>query len=53
MSNFLSMGGYAGSVWPAIALTLGIVVWNVSAARRSFENARAQVRRRIAAERTP
>ncbi len=25
--NFLSMGGYAVYVWPAIVLTLGVLIW--------------------------
>jgi heme exporter protein CcmD len=49
MSGFLSMGGYASSVWPAVALTFGIIAWNIVAARRSFAAARAEARRRIAA----
>lgn len=50
MSDFLSMGGYAASVWPAVALTVGIILWNVVAARRSFREAYAEARRRIAME---
>ncbi len=49
MSDFLAMGGYASSVWPAVALTVGIIAWNVIAARRSLAAARAEARRRIAA----
>lgn len=50
MNEFLSMGGYAASVWPAIVLTLGIILWNIFAARRSFESARNEARRRVATE---
>ncbi len=53
MSGFLSMGGYASSVWPAVALTFGIIVWNVVAARRSFAAARAEARRRVSMEQAP
>jgi len=50
MSDFLSMGGYASSVWPSVVLTVGIIVWNVIAAHRSFRAARADARRRLAME---
>ena len=53
MSDFLSMGGYASSVWPAVLLTVGIIVWNVVAARRSFSEARIEARRRLAMEQAP
>ncbi|MEZ5532466.1 MAG: heme exporter protein CcmD [Steroidobacteraceae bacterium] len=53
MSGFFAMGGYAGSVWPAMALTFGIIAWNVVAARRSFAAARAAARRRISMEDAP
>jgi heme exporter protein CcmD len=44
------MGGYASSVWPSVVLTVGIIVWNVLAARRSFSEAHAEARRRVAME---
>jgi len=50
MSDFLSMGGYASSVWPSVLLTLGIIAWNVIAARRSLRDAHAAARRRLAME---
>ncbi|MBV6415741.1 MAG: hypothetical protein CMLOHMNK_00257 [Steroidobacteraceae bacterium] len=53
MSDFLSMGGYASSVWPSVALTFGIIAWNIVAARRSFAAARAEARRRLAVEGSP
>lgn len=53
MSDFLSMGGYASSVWPSVLLTCGIIAWNVFAARRSFREARAEARRRLAMENAP
>lgn len=46
MSDFLSMGGYAASVWPAMALTFGIIAWNIVAARRNLRSAFAEARRR-------
>ncbi|MBX3693753.1 MAG: heme exporter protein CcmD [Steroidobacteraceae bacterium] len=46
MSRFLAMGGYAGSVWPSMALTFGIIAWNIIAARRSLRSALAEARRR-------
>ncbi|MGE0581736.1 MAG: heme exporter protein CcmD [Steroidobacteraceae bacterium] len=49
MNEFLSMGGYASSVWPSMLLTFGIIAWNIVAARRSFAAARTEARRRIAA----
>lgn len=46
MSEFLAMGGYAGSVWPSMALTFGIIAWNIVAARHSLRSALAEARRR-------
>lgn len=48
MKAFLAMGGYAQFVWPSFALTFGIVIWNVLAARRSFRQARLEAQRRLA-----
>lgn len=48
MSDFFDMGGYGAFVWPAYALTLGIVVWNVVASRRSFLRAKQEAKRRLA-----
>ncbi len=53
MRDFLLMGGYASSVWPSVALTFGIITWNIVAARRSFAAARADARRRVAAGDAP
>ncbi len=53
MKNFLLMGGYASSVWPSVALTFGIIAWNIVAARRSSAAARADAQRRVAAGEAP
>lgn len=53
MKEFLSMGGYASSVWPAVLLTFAIVAWNIVTARRSFRAARAEARRRLATGDSP
>ena len=48
MSEFLAMGGYAGYVWSSFALTLIILIINVSSARRRHAAARASIARRLA-----
>lgn len=35
MREFLAMGGYAGYVWSAYAIALGVLVVNVILARRA------------------
>jgi heme exporter protein CcmD len=47
MKEFLDMGGYAAFVWPAYAVTLGIIVLNVIWARRALGQAEAAARRRL------
>jgi heme exporter protein D len=47
MSEFLAMGGYAAFVWPSYAITFGIVVLNIVAARRAAARAREEVRRAL------
>jgi heme exporter protein CcmD len=47
MNEFLDMGGYGQFVWPAFALTFGIIVLNVYLARRSLREAAAQARKRV------
>ncbi len=47
MSHFLTMGGYAGYVWPSYGLTLLALVVNVVWARRLLARARIDARRRI------
>jgi heme exporter protein D len=41
MAQFFAMGGYAAFVWPAYALSVGVlvlmVVWSLSANRRARE----------------
>lgn len=44
--GFLAMGGYAAFVWPAFAITVAVVAWNVVAARRDLDSARAEALRR-------
>jgi len=55
MSGFLtwlSMGKYAAYVWPSFGLTLLVVVLNIHWARRSFREAQALARRRLAMRRS-
>ena len=49
MLKFLAMGGYARFVWPAYALTLAVIAFNVLWARRALRQARQEARRRWAA----
>lgn len=49
MSEFISMGGYGGYVWSSFALTLIILVLNVTGARRRHTAARQSVARRLKA----
>lgn len=51
MSEFFHMGGYAAYLWPAYVLTFAVLGWNVVAARRSLREAKAEARRRFAADR--
>lgn len=45
LENFLAMGGYAAYVWPAIALTLAVLVWlawsSLSSLRRTQKSLKA------------
>jgi len=50
VSAFFNMGGYAGYLWPAYAITFGVVVLNIIWARRLLAQARAGARRRLAAQ---
>jgi len=50
MRTFLDMGGYAAFVWPAYAVTLAAIVLNIVWARRALAQARAEARRRLAAQ---
>ena len=47
MRAFLEMGGYAAFVWPAYAVTLGVVLLNIVWARRALARSRAEARRRF------
>ncbi|HXY75545.1 MAG TPA: heme exporter protein CcmD [Steroidobacteraceae bacterium] len=47
MREFFAMGGYAAYVWPAYAVTLAVVVFNIVSARRSLARAREEARRRL------
>lgn len=51
MSEFFHMGGYAAYLWPAYLLTFAVLGWNVLSARRALREARAEARRRLAADR--
>jgi heme exporter protein CcmD len=46
LQSFFHMGGYAGFVWPAYALTAAVLTWNWWAARRSEATAQVDARRR-------
>jgi len=48
MADFFRMSGYAFYVWPAYALAIGALLFNVWGARRSFASARSAARRRAA-----
>lgn len=50
MAEFFAMGGYAAFLWPAYGLAVLALIVNVVVARRALENARAQVRRKLATE---
>lgn len=50
MKEFLSMSGYGAYVWSAYAIAMGGLALNIWLARRQMRDARAQVRRRLAAK---
>ncbi len=43
ITAFLAMGGYAGFVWPAFAVTFVVVVALAVASRRALKRAEAQL----------
>ncbi|MGA7537619.1 MAG: heme exporter protein CcmD [Steroidobacteraceae bacterium] len=45
---FLDMGGYWAYVWPAYAVTLGVMALNVLWARRLLKRSRQEALRRLA-----
>jgi heme exporter protein CcmD len=47
MSEFLDMGGYGKYLWPAFALSLGVVVLNFILALNSLARAKLEARRRL------
>ena len=47
MSEFFSMSGYGGYVWPAFALGFGIVILNLVMALSSLGRAKQEARRRL------
>ena len=47
MRAFFDMGGYAAFVWPAYAVTLGVVGLNIVSARRALARSLAEARRRL------
>jgi heme exporter protein CcmD len=53
LAEFLAMGKYGAFVWPCIALTCAVLVWNVVAARRLHAEARRQALRRLEPGRRP
>lgn len=48
MGEFLAMGGYAGFVWPAFAVTTLVLVVNIIAARRQDRQVRKRLMQRLA-----
>lgn len=48
MSEFFDMKGYGLYVWPAYAIALGALWFNVWIARRNLRAARDEARRRLA-----
>jgi heme exporter protein CcmD len=46
LQEFVAMGGYAKYVWPAYFLTAGVLIVNVTLARRSLRAQLESVRRR-------
>ena len=46
MHEFLTMGGYAGYVWPAYAIALIVIVVNCVAPLRRLRRLKADIRRR-------
>lgn len=53
LAESLAMGKYGAYVWPCIALTCAVLVWNFVAARRLHAEARRQALRRLEAGRGP
>ena len=47
MSAFLDMGGYAGYVWPAYAVTLAVMALNIIWARRLLKRSRKEALHRL------
>jgi len=47
LGEFFAMGGYAAYVWPAYAVALTVLIWNLIAARRSHRRAVEEARRRM------
>lgn len=48
MTEFLAMGGYAGYVWSAFAITAFVMIANLVAARRRHASMLALLKRRYA-----
>jgi heme exporter protein CcmD len=46
LDQFISMGGYGPYLWPAFALSTGVLLLNIWLARRSLAQALAAARRR-------
>ncbi len=42
--DFLSMGGYAVFVWPAIGLTLGVLIWIAWASLTSLKRTQKELK---------
>ena len=53
MKAFFDMGGYAAYLWPAYLVTFAVIALNIVWARRALAQARAQARRRLAAQGEP
>lgn len=50
LADFLAMRGYARFVWPAYAVALGVLFFNVFGSRRALRRAQQDARRRLAME---
>lgn len=47
MKHFLDMGGYWPFVWPAYAVTFGVIALNIVWARRLLKRSRKEALRRL------
>lgn len=50
MREFFSMGGYAAFLWPAYAITVVALVFNIAAARGALREAQRAARQRMTSD---